>query len=114
MWLNEKTAWLYPPLRSAQRRMHELAGANWPTKDLGARLRCQAGRELLLAQASDWPFMLTGGAAADYARQRFTSHVDRFQLLVEQLGQGCQDDLQLSALEQQDNLFPQLDWRYWA
>src|SRR5260370_15476922 len=41
----------------------------------------QAGRELLLAQASDWPFILRTGTRAGYARKRGTQHLLRFSLL---------------------------------
>ena len=39
----------------------------------GRALR-QAGRELLLAQASDWPFILRTGTSPEYARRRVTDH----------------------------------------
>ena len=37
-----------------------------------------AGRELLLLQASDWPFVITRGQAIDYGIKRFVGHVGRF------------------------------------
>ena len=56
-----------------------------------ARPRCkeralkQAARELLLAQASDWPFILRTGTSPDYARKRVKDHLLRFIALHEQL-----------------------------
>jgi 1,4-alpha-glucan branching enzyme len=34
----------------------------------------QATRSLLLAQSSDWQFIMSTGSAADYADQRFMEH----------------------------------------
>jgi len=41
----------------------------------------QALRELLLAESSDWPFLITTGQAAGYGRRRFETHTERFRLL---------------------------------
>jgi 1,4-alpha-glucan branching enzyme len=58
VWLNEKNEWIYPHLHVAQDRMTELA-RRFPQPDaLQERMLKQAARELLLAQASDWPFIL--------------------------------------------------------
>ena len=46
------------------------------------RLLRQAGRELMLAQSSDWPFIITNGTTEEYARRRFHDHVHRFHDLL--------------------------------
>jgi 1,4-alpha-glucan branching enzyme len=38
----------------------------------------QAVRSLLLAQASDWPFIMTTGTTVEYATKRITDHLARF------------------------------------
>src|SRR2546425_7711827 len=49
----------------------------------GARpVLAQAARELLLAQASDWQFMISTGAVPDYAERRFKLHCDDAERLV--------------------------------
>ena len=85
-----------------------------PSADLVERALQQAGRELLLAQASDWPFILTTGTSPDYARRRFTEHLSRFAWLRDQLLGDTIDEARLREVESQDNLFPSIDWRYWA
>ncbi len=60
-WLNDKNEWIYPHLQVAQERMTELARKFPKATGLKARALRQAGRELLLAQASDWPFILRAG-----------------------------------------------------
>ena len=42
----------------------------------------QAGRELLLAQASDWPFLIRMGTAEGYARRRVEGHLQAFEDLA--------------------------------
>ena len=47
-----------------------------------ADLLNQAARELLLLQSSDWPFLVTTGQAKEYASERFTEHLERFNQLA--------------------------------
>ena len=42
----------------------------------------QAAREVLLAESSDWQFLISTFAARDYAEVRFTDHLDRFERLA--------------------------------
>jgi 1,4-alpha-glucan branching enzyme len=114
VWLNETNEWIYPHLNIAQTRMTELA-RKFPTAG-GVKLRAleQAGRELLLAQASDWPFILRTGTSPDYARKRVQDHLLRFITLHEQLTTGKIDEPWLARAEATDNIFPDIDYRYWA
>ena len=98
----------------AQQRMTELA-KRFPAPDpLPARALRQAGRELLLAQSSDWPFILRTGTSPDYARKRVKGHLLRFTELYEQIMAGRIDESFVGLLESLDNLFPDLDYRLWA
>jgi 1,4-alpha-glucan branching enzyme len=74
----------------------------------------QAARELLLAQSSDWPFILRTGTSPDYARKRVKDHLLRFLKLHEQLTTGKIDEIWLTQIESMDNIFPEVNWRYWA
>ncbi len=114
VWLNETNEWIYPHLRIAQERMTELA-RRFPTPDpLAERALKQAARELLLAQSSDWPFILRTGTSPDYARKRVKDHLLRFITLHEQLTTTRVDETWLAGVEAMDNLFPDVDYRYWA
>ena len=113
VWLNEKNSWLYPPLREAQQQMTTLARRHPQAQGLVKRALEQAARELLLAQASDWPFILTTGTSPAYAGQRFRDHISRFQRLAAQLADGTLDEHVLCKCENQDNLFPQVAYHYW-
>jgi len=113
VWLNEKNEWIYPHLQIAQERMTELA-QKYPQADgLTARALRQAARELLLAQASDWPFILRAGTSPGYARRRVKDHLLRFIALHDQLTATSVDEKWLAEVEARDPVFPDVDWRYW-
>jgi 1,4-alpha-glucan branching enzyme len=114
VWLNEKNQWIYPHLHAAQERMSELVARHPEPEPMAERALRQAARELLLAQASDWPFILRTGTSPDYARRRVQQHLRRFTTLYEQLTQARLDEPWLHAIEAQDNIFPEIDYRYWA
>jgi len=74
----------------------------------------QAARELLLLESSDWPFLVTTGQAREYAIQRFTSHVERFEKLLESVEVGEPDRALAEELWELDKVFPDVDFRWWA
>jgi 1,4-alpha-glucan branching enzyme len=80
---------------------------------LKARALRQAARELLLAQASDWPFILRAGTSPDYARRRVKDHLLRFIALYDQLTAARVDEKWLREVESRDSLFPKVNWNYW-
>ncbi|MCS7090767.1 MAG: DUF1957 domain-containing protein [Verrucomicrobiota bacterium] len=114
VWVNETNAWILPHLRVAQNRMTQLARRHGRARGVVSRALQQAARELLLAQASDWPFILRTGTSPGYARQRVKDHLLRFQTLYDQLMHSRIDALWLEQVEQRDNLFPQVNPSYWA
>ena len=114
VWLNETNEWIYPHLQIAQERMTELARKHLDPNPLTERALQQAARELLLAQSSDWPFILRTGTSPGYAKRRVKDHLLRFLKLYDQLTAGKVDATWLRHIEWQDNVFPQVEWRYWA
>jgi 1,4-alpha-glucan branching enzyme len=72
---------------------------------LTSRALAQAKRELFLAQASDWAFMINSGAMAEYATRRTKRHLLRFYRLSEQIQNHTIDERLLHAWEAQDNIF---------
>jgi 1,4-alpha-glucan branching enzyme len=78
------------------------------------RALSQAARELLLAQSSDWAFLMKTGTARTYATKRTEEHLHRFTRLYEQLCANAVDEPFLANCEFRDNLFEQINWRYYA
>ena len=114
VWLNEKNDWIYPHLERTGRAMEAAVHSHPDPDPWSHRVLRQMGRELMLAQASDWPFILNAGTAVDYANQRIHSHVDRFEQLLSMLDEASQNDKALASMEATDNLFPSLDIQHWS
>jgi 1,4-alpha-glucan branching enzyme len=110
-WLNESNDWVYPLLSQACGEMTTLVKRFPDAGGKTKRALTQAARELLLAQASDWAFMMQAGHYQDYAQKRVKTHLLRFYQLCEQVRNGKLDERTLSDLEEKDNPFPKLDYR---
>jgi 1,4-alpha-glucan branching enzyme len=112
VWLDQTNSWIYPHLHTAAERMTAIAracaGNATPLID---RILKQLARELLLAQSSDWPFLIRTGTAKHYATKRVTDHLLRFNQLYDQFAGGNIDEGFLANCEWRDNIFPNLDWR---
>ena len=68
----------------------------------------------MLAQASDWPFIVTNGTTEEYAKRRFNDHVNRFHDLLNGLDGHQLNPIQLEILEYMDPIFPELDYKVFA
>ncbi len=113
-WCNETNAWIYRHVHIAGERMVELARRNPAATGLERRGLNQAARELLLAQSSDWAFIMTTGTTVPYATRRFNEHIVRFTRLYEDLKSERLDEAFVAALESTDNLFQHVDYRIYA
>ena len=115
-WDNGDTRWMWQPIHAAERRMEALV-QRFPAAegDLLATLS-QAARELLLLQSSDWPFLVTTGQAREYAIQRFSEHVERFERLagLAEAGQVAEGAALAADLYERDKVFPTVDYRWFA
>jgi 1,4-alpha-glucan branching enzyme len=109
-WLNETNAWVYPHLHKGAERMIELARME-PADELQWRALNQAARELLLAQSSDWAFIMRTGTMVPYAIRRTRSHLVRFHKLYDELKEGKVDSGWLEKVETMDNIFPSINYR---
>ena len=83
----------------------------------------RAGRELLLLQASDWPFVIHSQGAVDYGIQRFSGHYPRFDRMApiayELAGNPARDltpveRVQVEEADLHDGVFPTIDLHWWA
>ena len=112
MWLGDATAWTWERLWPLEEAFWDAAPA--ALAQPGARpVLAQAARELLLAQASDWQFIISTGAAADYAERRFTGHCDDARALLDALAPAAGDRLpraqaRAEELARRDQVFPEI------
>lgn len=114
VWLENSNAWIYPHLHAASARMQDLARRFDSPNELERRALNQAARELMLAEASDWAFIMKTGTTVSYAEQRTRNHLCRFLKLYDQLLRGGVETEWLAQIEGCDNLFPDINYRVYA
>jgi 1,4-alpha-glucan branching enzyme len=105
VWLNETNDYVYRHLLKATERMLSLADIFPQAEGIQQRALRQAARELLLAQQSDWTFIMKHHTATGYARKRFEEHISRFTRLYESIIAGNISETWLSDIEQKDAIF---------
>jgi 1,4-alpha-glucan branching enzyme len=114
VWCEGSNDWIYRHLHEGADRMVELARENADPSPVRRRALNQAARELLLAQSSDWAFILKTGTMVEYATERTRVHVANFNHIYDQLKRNEVDESWLTEIERRHNLFPTLDYRVYA
>ncbi len=109
-WLNDKNDWIWPLLHRATEQLARIARDHPSAEGSERRALNQLCREVLLASASDWPFMITMGTAVAYAESRIRTHLDRANQLIDQIRSHAIDEEWLAAVESRDNIFRNIDY----
>jgi 1,4-alpha-glucan branching enzyme len=119
IWINNDNIWTWEKLYPVERKLRQMARdyAGGPADEIVK----QAAREMLLAEASDWQFLISTFAARDYAEVRFSDHIDRFRrlaALADRVHDGgtldTDDELFLRDCQQKDAPFQDLDLSIWS
>lgn len=117
VWLQGGNDWIYRHLHEAEQRMIRLATRHAQLADeraSGSLLRRalnQAARELLLAQSSDWAFIMDSRTVVDYACRRTKDHLGCFAQLCDQIEAQRLDERFVRELEEKDNCPASADYR---
>jgi 1,4-alpha-glucan branching enzyme len=122
VWLNDEQRFYWEIAYRAEDRFLDLwHRVRWTERGPGTELLEEAGRQLLLLQASDWPFVIHTRGAVDYGLRRILDHASRFDDLcngVEDALSGAgPDPVVVEALQRcrlLDPVFPDLDLAWWA
>jgi len=109
VWLEGSNDWIYRHLHGSQERLISVSASCPNARGLLRRALNQAVRELLLAQSSDWPFIMKTGSVPEYAKSRFTGHIQRLEALLDQIEEGAPDPVFLRQIEESDSVFADLD-----
>ena len=122
VWLNPDTAWTWKHIYPAEFAVQRMArSGKWHGNALATRLAKQVCRELLLLESSDWQFLITTGAARDYAELRFDTHLQQFRDLMgawqifdktNEISGEAQHVLQ--SVELRDSVFADIKPELWA
>lgn len=110
VWLNASTHWIYKDLHQSETLMTRLANTYKEPSPLVKRALNQAARELMLAEASDWPFIIKHNTTVNYAIKRINKHLDNFSKLYESITKDRINESWLRKIEDIDNIFPNINY----
>jgi len=135
VWLQPDNDWIYRRLHAAERRMVRLATERLLEEPAGQdqgggpsagiqsvrlpeptreRALNQAAKELMLAQSSDWAFIMDSRTVVDYAVRRTKEHLGCFHKLCAMLEEGRIDEPYVATLERRHPCFPEADYKDYA
>ena len=111
VWLNSSNDYAHRHIHKAGNRMVKLANL-FPSEGNTLRRKAlnQCARELLLAQSSDWLFIITNGTMVDYAKKRIKEHIGRFTKLYFQIINNNIDKDFVKSLYEKDKIFDDINY----
>lgn len=112
VWLNGGNDWIYRHLHFMADKVVELAerykdGCSVEER----RVLNQMVRELLLAQSSDWAFLMTTQTAFEYSVNRTKEHISNFNKLLDMIEEGRFDFEFIQRCEYKNSIFEFLDYK---
>ncbi len=107
-WISGSNDWVYRHLAAAEARMVQLAGRCRNGDPEIERILKQCIRELMLAQSSDWPFLIGTGTAPHYATERLKTHFANFWKLAHWIDAGSVESGELEDMERRNNIFSEI------
>ena len=108
-WLMGRNHWIYPALYKAIDVFRALTVNHQHSGELCRAALSQYLRELLLAQASDWAFILHAETAAEYTTRRVRGHLANMAAIHTGLERNCLDSDWLASLQDQNSIFADVD-----
>ena len=121
VWLNDQTKWMWEiEYRDEGRLLRALHELPWRKMQGVKEMLERSARQLLLMQASDWPFIVHSGTATDYAILRFSGHAtrfDRMMAIAETAAKGGKagelEVVQIAEADAHDDIFAEIDLEWW-
>lgn len=110
VWLDGSNAWIYRHTHKAIERMQELAFRFPNQSSLKARFLNQAAREVVLAMASDWPYILYDKTSVGYAEKRLRNHLGSFNVVYSNMCKNAVNTEWLIKAEKRNAIFPDIDY----
>ncbi|NOY09088.1 MAG: DUF1957 domain-containing protein [Spirochaetes bacterium] len=114
VWLEKRNDWIYRHLHRITERMCKLAGRYPNAAGVKKRALNQAAREVLLAQSSDWAFMMKMGTDTAYALRRIKEHIYNFNKLYFSIIADRIEETWLAAVEYKNNIFSDIDYKVYS
>lgn len=110
VWINPLNQWVYRKIHKCANKMVRLANTYINPTNVQRRALNQAARELMLAESSDWCFIIKNNTSVEYATKRINDHVARFNKICNSLIKNAVDLKYLSQLESLDSIFQNMDY----
>jgi 1,4-alpha-glucan branching enzyme len=121
VWMNDQTRWMweieYRAEDQMQKMLHQLP---WRTNETVRKILERAGRQLLLLQASDWPFVVHSKGAVDYGIERFAEHSTNFNRAIDIAEEAAAGKplsglrtIELQEMDAHDPIFAEIDLNWW-
>jgi len=111
VWIHESNDWIYRHLHHMEEQMVAAAHTYTDPNKVERRTLNQMARELLLAQSSDWAFIMKQGTMVNYAVRRTREHISNFLRLHDDLTKSRIDPHFVALLESHNNIFPTIDYK---
>lgn len=107
-WINGNNDWIYPAIYEMIEVLKSKINKLWEKqeKDIISLMI----RELMLAQSSDWAFIISSGTTVEYAVNRIKTHVKRFFELNAMLESGKIEKNKLKYYMWVDKIFENIDY----
>ncbi len=130
VWTNDAVAWMWDTIYPLEDRFlkmvhafnpHPKEGGGFQTVNTQLRsILEQAARELLLLEASDWPFVISTKGAIEYSKMRFAEHAEFLTRLLDlaehydaNKGLSSADSDFLQEAITKDRVFANVDLAWW-
>jgi 1,4-alpha-glucan branching enzyme len=114
MWLHESNDWICRHLSHMEELMCACAERYAHAAGPQRRALNQMARELMLAESSDWAFIMKSGTMVDYAVRRTKEHITNFLRLHDDLQNSVLDENFLALIESRNNIFPEIDYSVYS
>jgi len=105
-WYPPQLGWLYPKIHDIYYKLKSGTG------DIPAIIREQLLREICLAQASDWVFMIANGHTPDFAMNRLHDYIHAAEHLSDQLARHDPDTQFAESRKEEYPLFTDIIGKY--
>lgn len=111
VWINPSNQWIYKELHKCEGIMIRLAKTYKDPNEIQNRVLNQAARELMLAESSDWAFIIKNNTTVNYAIKRITTHLERFNRFYEEITKNTINIKNLTNIESLDNIFKNINYK---
>ncbi len=109
-WLDGSNSWIYRHTQKAIENMEVLAERFPDQPSLKGRFLNQASREVLLAMASDWPYIMHDRTSVTYAEKRLRNHLGSFNVVYSNMCRNAVNTEWLVRSEARNAIFPDMDY----